>query len=260
MQSSSFFEKRWSAIFVGTCLAILLVVILGFMGIIPLGAFGKQLAVIGGAALVDSINPCAFSMLFLTITFLFSLGKDRKYVLKIGSIYILGIHLIYISIGLGVLQALSFFNVPNGLAKLGAFALIAFAGIGIINEFFPNFPIKLKIPQSTHGYLAKFIEKASIPSAFVLGLLVGMFEFPCTGGPYLFVLGLLHDTTTFWSGFGYLVYYNIIFVLPLVIALLGATNAKVAEKIDALRRQETRKSRLILSLIMIALGAIILFI
>lgn len=256
----TFFEKRWSAIFVGLCLIMLLIVVLGFSGIIPMGQFGKQLAVIGGAALVDSINPCAFSMLFLTITFLFSLGRDRKTVTKIGMVYIGGIFLVYISIGLGVLQALSFFNVPNGLAKIGALAIMLFAGIGIINEFYPRFPIKLKIPQGTHGILAKFIEKGSIPSAFVLGLLVGMFEFPCTGGPYLFVLGLLHDTTTFWSGFGYLAYYNFIFVLPLIIALLGATNAKVAEKIDILRRQETRKSRLILSLIMIALGAIIFFI
>lgn len=257
---SSFLEKRWSGLFVGLCLAILLVVILGFAGIIPMGHVSKQLAVIGGAALVDSINPCAFSMLFLTITFLFSLGRDRKTVIKIGTVYILGIFLVYISIGLGVLQALSFFNVPSGLAKLGALAIIIFGAIGIINEYFPKFPIKLKIPQGTHGILAKFIEKGSIPSAFVLGLLVGMFEFPCTGGPYLFVLGLLHDNATFWPGLGYLVYYNFIFVLPLMIALLGATNAKVAEKIDTLRRSETRKSRLILSLIMIALGAIIFFI
>lgn len=256
----TFLEKRWSTVFVGMCLAILLVVLLSFAGIIPLGAVGKQLAMIGGAALVDSINPCAFSMLFLTITFLFSLGRDRKSVIKIGLVYILGIFLVYISIGLGVLQALSFFNVPNGLAKIGALALIVFAGIGLINEFFPKFPIKLKIPQSTHGVLAKFIEKASVPSAFVLGILVGMFEFPCTGGPYLFVLGLLHDNETFVSGFAYLVYYNLIFVLPLAIALAGATNAKVAEKIDILRRQETRRSRLILSLIMIVLGAMIFFI
>jgi cytochrome c biogenesis protein CcdA len=256
----TFFEKRWSALFVGLCLIMLTIVVLGFTGIIPMGHMAKQLSVIGGAALVDSINPCAFSMLFLTITFLFSLGRDRKTVTKIGLVYITGIFLVYISIGLGVLQALSFFNVPNGLAKVGALAIIVFAAIGIINEFFPKFPIKLKIPQGTHGILAKFIEKGSIPSAFVLGLLVGMFEFPCTGGPYLFVLGLLHDNATFWSGLGYLIYYNFIFVLPLVIALFGATNAKVAEKIDTLRRQETRKSRLILSLIMVALGAIIFFI
>lgn len=254
------FVKRWSTLFIGLCLAILLIIVLGFTGILPMGEVGKNLALIGGAALVDSINPCAFSMLFLTITFLFSLGRDRKTVIKIGSVYIFGIFLVYISIGLGVLQALSFFNVPNGLAKIGALAIIVFALINIINEFFPSFPIKLKIPQGTHGILARFIEKASMPSAFVLGILVGMFEFPCTGGPYLFVLGLLHDNTTFWSGLGYLVYYNFLFVLPLIIALYGATNAKVAEKIDTIRRSETRKSKVVLSLIMIALGAIILFI
>src|SRR3972149_6844283 len=43
------------------------------------------------AALIDSINPCAFSILILTIAFLFSVGKLRSSVLEIGSAYILGI-------------------------------------------------------------------------------------------------------------------------------------------------------------------------
>ncbi len=220
----------------------------------------SNLLLIGGAALVDSINPCAFSILFLTIGFLFALGRDRKFVLKTGFLYIFGIFLVYLLIGLGALQALSFFNVPNGLAKIGALAIIVFGVIQIINEFFPSFPIKLKIPQSAHLILAKRIEKATLSGAFIIGILVGMFEFPCTGGPYLFVLGLLHDKATVLQGFFYLVYYNILFVSPLVVALLGATNKVAAEKIDMIRRQETRKSRLGLAFIMIALGVIIFFI
>ena len=49
------------------------------------------LPVIAGAAVADSINPCAFSILFLSIAFLFSLNKDRKYILKAGGLYIFGI-------------------------------------------------------------------------------------------------------------------------------------------------------------------------
>ena len=39
----------------------------------------------------------------------------------------------------------------------------------------------------------------------ILGALVALFEFPCTGGPYLFVLTLLHDYANFWKGFWYLI-------------------------------------------------------
>ncbi len=215
------------------------------------------LPVIMVSALIDSINPCAISVLFLTITFLFSLGKNRKFVLLSGGVYILAIAIIYTLIGLGALQALSFFNVPNIMAKVGASILLLYSIIGLINEFFPSFPIKLKIPESTHTTLAKVINKGSIPAFFILGALVAMFEFPCTGGPYLFVLSLLHDYANFWKGFWYLIIYNFVFVLPLILILAFATNKVMIEKIDKLRRLETKKAQVILLLILMAFGILI---
>ena len=215
------------------------------------------LPVIMISALIDSINPCAISVLFLTITFLFSLGKNRKFVLLSGSVYILAIAIIYTLIGLGALQALSFLNVPNIMAKIGASILLLYSIIGLVNEFFPNFPIKLKIPESTHSTLAKVISKGSIPAFFILGSLVALFEFPCTGGPYLFVLTLLHDYTTFWKGFWYLIIYNFVFVLPLILILAFATNRIMIEKIDKLRRLETKKARVILLLVLMTFGILI---
>lgn len=218
------------------------------------------LGVITLAAMLDSVNPCAFSILFLTIAFLFSIGRDRKFVLITGGSYILGIALTYISIGVGVLKVLSFFNVPNGLASFGAIIMIAFAVVDTMDLYIPNFPIKLAIPKSGHERIAKYINKASFFAAFFVGILVGMFEFPCTGGPYLFVLGLLHDNATFWSGFGYLVWYNFVFVLPLVLALIFATNKTVAAKIDSMRKDGTKKSRLIINGILVGLGILMLLI
>jgi len=193
----------------------------------------------------------------LTITFLFSLGKNRKFVLLSGSVYILAIAIVYTLIGLGALQALSFLNVPNMMAKIGASILLLYSIIGLINEFYPNFPIKLKIPESTHSTLAKVISKGSIPAFFILGSLVALFEFPCTGGPYLFVLTLLHDYTTFWKGFWYLIIYNFVFVLPLILILAFATNRIMIEKIDKLRRLETKKARVILLLVLMTFGILI---
>ena len=215
------------------------------------------LLVIAISALIDSINPCAISVLFLTITFLFSLGKNRKFVLYSGGVYILAIAIVYTLIGLGALQALTFFNVPNIMAKIGASILLLYSIIGLINEFFSNFPIKLKMPESTHATLAKVIEKGSIPAFFLLGALVAMFEFPCTGGPYLFVLTLLHDYASFWKGFWYLIMYNFVFVLPLILILAFATNKIMIEKIDRLRRLETKKARVVLLLVLIGFGILI---
>jgi len=49
---------------------------------------GKLLfPLVAASAIVDSINPCAFSILLLTVAVLFSLGKLRSDVLKIGGFY-----------------------------------------------------------------------------------------------------------------------------------------------------------------------------
>ncbi len=212
---------------------------------------------VGAAALVDSINPCAFSVLFLTIAFLFSLGSLRDKIIKIGLVYILGIFLTYVLIGLGALKVLDVFGISNIMGKVGAIFIIVFGFIGLLGDIFPNFPIKLKIPEFTHQKIATYIEKASVPASFIMGILVGLFEFPCTGGPYVFVLGLLHDQTSFMRGLIYLIIYNLIFVLPLVLALFAVANKQMLETIDKVRRGGTKRSRVILSLIMIGLGALI---
>ncbi|MEK7574538.1 MAG: cytochrome c biogenesis protein CcdA [Patescibacteria group bacterium] len=215
------------------------------------------LPLVGVAALIDSINPCAFGILLLTIGFLLSIGKTRSGILKIGGIYILGLLAVYILIGLGIFQALHLFNTPHFMAKVGAAILIVFGGINLISEFFPSFPIKLRVPQSAHRKIAELMNKASLPTAFLLGVLVGLCEFPCTGGPYLMVLGLLHDQGTYLVGVGYLLLYNLIFILPLVVILLIASENALLEKVKAWKKAETKHMRIWGGIAMIILGIII---
>lgn len=217
------------------------------------------LPLVGVAALIDSINPCAFSILLLTIAFLLSIGYLRSGILKIGSAYIFGIFLIYMLIGLGILQALHIFSTPHFMAKAGALLLILLGAINIINEFFPAFPVKLRIPQAAHHKMAELMEQASMPTAFFLGALVGLCEFPCTGGPYLMVLGLLHDKATYLAGLRYLLLYNLIFILPLVIILLIAGDKSLLGKIQVWQGKERGMMRFGGGIAMVALGIIIFF-
>jgi len=206
------------------------------------------------AAVIDSVNFCAFSVLILTVAFLFNAGKTRTNIIKIGGVYIAGIFLIYISIGLGIMRALNFFNVPHFMGKIGAVILILAGAISILNEFFPAFPIKLKIPAFIKPKMAILIEKGSIPAAFFLGVLVGLYEFPCTGGPYLMILGLLHDQATFAKGLAYLIYYNLVFVLPLVIALLIASNKTLLAKMQSWKEDGNIRIKLWSGVAMVILG------
>lgn len=209
------------------------------------------------SALSDSINPCAFSVFLLTIGFLFSLGQLRKQVLAVGASYISGIFIMYVLIGLGILRALSFFKIPGFMGKVGATILVVFGFIDIINVYYPQFPIKLKIPAGSHKILAVLMEKGSVPAAFLLGAVVGLFEFPCTGGPYLMILGLLHDTRTFVNGFGYLLFYNLLFVVPLIVMLVVASNPLLFEKVQAWKRDGAGNMRSASGVIMVLLGILI---
>lgn len=210
------------------------------------------------SALIDSINPCAFSVLLITIAFLFSAGAARVKMLKVGGAYIFGIFVVYVLIGLGLLKALSFFGVPHFMSKVGASLIILFGIIALIDHYFPNFPIKFKIPSFAHSRMASLIEKGSAVAAFVLGGLVALCEFPCTGGPYLTALGLLHDQATYLSGLFYLVLYNIIFVAPLVIILLLGSESSFLGKLESWKKNNTGTMKVVTGLAMLILGAIIL--
>lgn len=210
------------------------------------------------ASLVDSVNPCAFSILLVTIAFLFSIGRLRTNVLKIGGVYIFGIFLVYVLIGLGILQALHVFNTPHFMAKVGAILLLVLGSINLINEFWPAFPIKLRIPHAAHEKIATLMEKGSLPTAFLLGTLVGICEFPCSGGPYVMILGLLHDNAAYLRGLIYLVAYNLIFVLPLVVILLIASDKNLLGKVQEWQQKERRGMRFWSGIAMIALAVIIL--
>ena len=255
-------------------LIILIAILLGLFGLVAVLRMGNIGTVAlwqmsgGGkwlfplvtvAAILDSINPCAFSVLLLTIAFLFSMGKMRGGILRVGGIYVLGVFIAYVMIGLGLLNAMHLFSTPHFMAKVGAVLLAVLGVINLINEYFPRFPIKLRIPHAAHHRIAVLIEKGTYPTAFILGVLVGLCEFPCTGGPYLMVLGLLHDKATYLRGVAYLFYYNVLFVLPLMILLAIASDRGLLEKVQAWQTQERKGMRFWGGFAMVVLGIIIYF-
>src|SRR3990167_7858131 len=210
------------------------------------------------SSLLDSVHPCSFSILLITIAFLFGLQMTREKILQIGGVYIAGIFASYLLVGLGLLKVLHLFNTPHFMGKLGASILIIFGLINLLNRFFPNMPIKLKMPSIVHGPMAKLLEKTSLAAAFGLGALVGICQFPCMGGPYLMVIGLLRDQVTYIAGFGYLLLYNLILIVPLVLVLWFSADKSVVDKMQEWKRDNLPRVRLVAGIAMIILGALIL--
>jgi cytochrome c-type biogenesis protein len=212
-------------------------------------------------ALMDSINPCAISVLLLTIGFFLTLDTFRSSVFKFGAVYIRGLFLSYFLIGLGIFGVFNFFNMPNFMAKIGAAILITLGLINLLKNVFPKSPFNclMKLPKTSTYLVGKLINKSSLPAVFLIGVVVGLFEFPCTGGPYLVVLGLLHDCSTCLKGLVYLFYYNFLFVLPLVIILLIAGNKALVVKIQEWQQGERKTTKWLMPIAMITLGIIIFF-
>lgn len=212
------------------------------------------------SSLLDSVHPCSFSILLITIAFLFGMQMARGRILQIGGAYIAGIFGAYLLIGVGILKVFHFFDTPHFMGRVGAGLLIGFGIVNIANASFPKFPIKLKIPSVSHTPMAKLMEKASLPAATGLGVLVGICQFPCMGGPYLMVIGLLHDQTTYFTGFGYLTLYNLVLIVPLVAVLAIAADKGLLDRVQLWKSANLKSVRLWAGLAMITIGFLVLYI
>jgi len=199
------------------------------------------IATIIGAALVDSINPCAMGVLIIFITFMISSAKfSRRRMAIYGSIYIMAVYLTYFLAGIGILKFLNFVHNLGFIIFVNALVVIILL-TGVLLAFRDTY-ISLKkngeknlwlaIPKSAKGTVEKYIKKGTLPAVIILGILVAMVELPCTGQVYLGILTIL-NTMDFNYGILLLAIYNFIFVLPLIIilslALFGRNLSKIEE-------------------------------
>lgn len=183
------------------------------------------------AAAVDGINPCAFTVLLLFITAMLatlqsgglSLNIIRGRLLGQGGIYIAAVFLTYLALGVGLLKTLDFFTRQHLPARVGALAAILF-GLWMLKDFFlPDLGWRLQAPSQIGTTAREMAKKATIPALIIGGFLIGLCTVPCSGAVYLGVLSLLALQPSTLLGYSYLVLYNLIFVLPLVIILIAAS-------------------------------------
>src|SRR3989304_9047260 len=184
------------------------------------------------AAAIDGINPCAFTVLLLFITAMLAtlqagdqtINTIRARLLSRGGIYIAAIFLTYLSLGIGLLKSLDFFTRQHAPARFGALFAILF-GLWMLQDFFlPEWGPRLQAPGKIGLIARQSAKKATIPALVVGGFLIGLCTVPCSGAVYLAVLSLLALQPTALLGSGYLVLYNVVFILPLVAILIAAAS------------------------------------
>jgi cytochrome c-type biogenesis protein len=183
------------------------------------------------AAAVDGINPCAFTVLLLFITAMLaamqageqSINAIRVRLLGQGGIYIAAVFLTYLALGVGLLKTMDFFTRQHLPARLGALAAVLF-GLWMLKDYFlPDLGWRLQAPSQIGTTAREMAKRATVPALIVGGFLIGLCTVPCSGAVYLGVLSLLALQPSALLGYGYLVLYNLVFVLPLVMILIAAS-------------------------------------
>ncbi len=216
------------------------------------------LLAITGAAIVDSINPCAIFVLIVLLSSLLVMKTpgDRQ-IATCAASFVFSVYLAYLLIGVGLLYTVDFFGVSAWLYRaVGILALF----IGLLNIkdafFFGAGGFIMEIPLRWRPALMKLLMKVSTPwGAFTAGFAVTLFEAPCTGGPYLFAIGLLAQNMEWGMIIPILLYYNLVFVLPLIIIAAVVIQGKVqVDKAEAWQKRNIKKFHLIGGLIMLGLG------
>ncbi|MDO8670475.1 MAG: cytochrome c biogenesis protein CcdA, partial [Dehalococcoidia bacterium] len=225
---------------------------------VKMGA-GLLLPVVIGAGLLDGINPCAFAVMAFLVAFLFTIRRTRTNILQLGTAYILAMYATYFLIGLGLLKVLVLAGYPHVISRAGAGAVVVLGLVNLKDYLSPNLPFKLSMPMVAWGTIKNWIARATLPSTLIAGALVGLCTLPCSGGIYVAILGLLTSQTSFAEGLGYLAIYNLMYVAPLVVILLMITTRPVAKKLAFWERAHTRQTRLFSGLVMVLLGAFILW-
>jgi len=215
--------------------------------------FKKLFPLIIISGFLDGLNPCAFAVLIFFVAFLFTLRRATKNILMVGFVYIIAIYIAYLLIGLGLVHAFIFSGQEHLMARISAWLLIILGLVNIKDYFWYGKWFSLS-PKINTNFYKRWVHKITIPSIFLVGFLVGLCTFPCSGGIYVAIIGMLSAKTTYISGLYYILFYNFMFVLPLIITLFFLTNRRTLGQISRWETSHKKMLKLITGIVMILLG------
>ncbi|MBU3904706.1 MAG: hypothetical protein KJ906_00980 [Nanoarchaeota archaeon] len=217
---------------------------------------GKLMAL----AAADAVSPCELAVLTMLLTAIMIRNPDKKKkILWAGLAFALAVFSVYfifgslIVLGFKSLSGLASFNSSILYKVLASFAIL----LGLINlkDFFtPDKPLA-EVPLGWRPKMRAIISKtASVPGAFVTGLIVSLFLTPCTIGPY-FVAGGILSEMVWTTALPLLLVYNLIFILPMIgLVFMIYFGVSSIEKTSKVRKNVWKYTHLLIALLMFALG------
>ncbi len=218
-------------------------------------------AVACGAAL-DAINPCELAILILLMASMLIADDNRRRALWTGLSFVTAVFLAYFLMGVGLLEFIRTYTLSiSGYFYKFVGGLAIIMGLLNIKDFFwyGGGGFLMEVPQSWRPKMKGLVRGITDPwGGFVIGLVISLFLLPCTSGPYVVILGMLAAKTTFAKAFLYLIFYNLIFILPMLAIVLAMYWGLSPEKAENWRQKKLRLLHLAAGLVLVALGLAIL--
>jgi cytochrome c biogenesis protein CcdA len=224
--------------------------------------FGKETTVeteltffkIVSLAVVDAVNPCALTVLALMLIAILTYNPTkRKDILLAGFAFVFSVFLMYLLYGLIIVKSFQVIQ-ALGAIRLWLYKILGFGAIILgcfkIKDFFQHKAICKISPR-----VDKIINKITTPKgAFLVGAFVTIFLLPCTIGPYIICGGILSALCTL-KAFSWLLFYNLIFVLPMVgVVLIVYLGLSKIEDISGWEARNIKYLDLVSGLIIAGLG------
>ncbi len=230
------------------------------------------LAGVALAGLIDGINPCAISTLVFFISMLSVMKIQGHRLVWAGIAFCVTSFLTYMAIGFGLFRLLYLFVgfplMRRGLEWTMIVALLVLALLSLRDARRYHAggraeAITLKLPRrvteaihtvTRNGLSTHRILWGSVLTSFMVTIL----ESVCTGQVYVPTLVLvLRSGKSVPLVLGYLLLYNTLFILPLVLALILAYHGTRTERFVRWSRENVVPSKLALAALFIALAALI---
>lgn len=231
------------------------------------------------AGLTDGINPCAFAVIVFFISFLSVYKYDRKEIILVGSAYCGAVFVAYVLIGLGLFNFLykmsSFYYVMWGfkwltIALCALFLILSFYDFIVYQITKKSEKVILQLGKNNKERVHKIIRyflRDKNKSAFrlfcaavVVGFLVSLIEAVCTGQVYLPTIAVIlkEANQDFLRAMIYLITYNLMFIVPLVIIFVLSLLGYESKTFNEFLRKHLGLTKLALCLLF--LGLLILLI
>lgn len=215
------------------------------------------------AAVGDSINPCAFAVMFILLSSILRQQKSKNTVLLSWFLFVLAVFISYTAMWLWLYKALASATSIFWL-KFAVWILWILVWLANLKDYFWYWKFfKFEVPDKWRPNMKKIIKRVVSPVwAFFTWFIISLFLLPCTSGPYFVVLGYLaseSDILNMW-GYIYILIYNLIFIVPMIaISLIVASGHKRVAELQEYKELNVEKLHLITWIIMLLLWIYVLW-